>query len=62
METLQTVRMRRACETVADKLDAWAEAHHAAAMRTSDDEYARLQQTIRDNYYRLSGVLRQAMA
>lgn len=46
---------------VADRLEAWAEAAHAAAMRSRDQDYTERQQNIRNSYNGLAAMLREAV-
>ena len=57
----ENARLREACELIAERLEAWAEAHHACAMHMPASEDVTVQQNIRDNYRALVNRLRAAL-
>lgn len=50
------------CSMVAERLEAWAEAHHACAMRMPASEDCFAQQNLRDNYRAQANRIRAALA
>ena len=51
-----------ALSVIADRLEAWSEAHHACAMKMSESEDVRAQMNLRDNYRTLANFARAAIA
>jgi len=49
-----------ALRAIADRLEAWAEAHHACAMRMIESDDCRAQINLRDNYRALADYARAA--
>lgn len=55
-------RSEQVISIIADRLESWAEAHHACAMRMSEGEDCRAQMNLRDNYRNLANLARSALS